>query len=245
MQPSARTGRWWLWAIVGLAAVVVLVPFHCIVWDGGFQSVECRLKFVDNQGNPVNGVTLTVYTRAGGVCHFYPVDEFVPDAPVTSDADGWMVFHHTSRGPEFGGKEYNNLIGMRFGDTDAPRYDCVFTLDGREVFRTRYNFHRDEWKEFRRGSMTREWRSPGWDFVKYGWLEDGDDSAWRLRVFDTNKDGKLDREEAVAATHSGFRLEDDLEWVAAVNAGRAPEQRSRAKEITFLVVERTVAVPDR
>jgi hypothetical protein len=170
VEPSARTGRRWLWVVLGLAAVIALVPFGVIHWDGGFQSVECRLKFVDRNGTPVPGVTLTVLTKAGGVRHFYPVDEFIPDVPVVSDADGWMVFHHTGRGIEFGGKAYTNLVGMRFGKTGSPRYDCVFTLDGREVFRTPYNLDGDEWKEFHRGRVTRESRYPGRELEKFSFL---------------------------------------------------------------------------
>ena len=75
-------------------------------------------------------------------------------------------------------------------------------------------------------------------------LQDADHDAWRLRLFDTNKDGKLDREERTAAHNYGRRIEREFERIAFVNAGRAVEQ-PRAKEITFLVVERTIAVPDR
>ena len=246
-MPRSAGNCWWLLGVgvVGLVAAAALAPVEEIRWDGGFESVECRLRFVDNQGNPVRGVTLTVRTRAGGVSHFYPVDEFVPDVPVTSDADGRMVFHHAGQGLEFGGTQYSNVVGMQFGDTDAPRYDGVFTLDGREVFRSRLNFYRDEWKEFHRGSVTREWRSPGWDFDRYGWGRDEDHDARRLRMYDANQDGELDREERTAAGNHTRRLEREYEWLAAVEAGRAPAERPRAREVSFLVIERTVAVPNR
>jgi hypothetical protein len=95
----------------------VLVPWQCILWGGRIPDVECRLKFVDANNKPVPGVTLAVYTKAGSRCHFYPVDEFVPDHPVVSDAEGRLVFHHSSNHIEFDGRECFNLIGMRFHDT--------------------------------------------------------------------------------------------------------------------------------
>jgi hypothetical protein len=56
-----------------VVAAVLLVPFQGIIWDGGFQSTEYRLKFVDEAGPPVAGVTLQVETQVGGICHVYPV----------------------------------------------------------------------------------------------------------------------------------------------------------------------------
>ena len=120
----------------GLATVLALVPFQVLVWDGGFPSIECRLRFVESNGNPVPGVKLTVHNKAGGVSHFYPVDEFVPESPVTSDDEGWMVFHHVSRGFEFGGKDYRSVFGFTLSEAKSPYYECVFSLVDREVFRT-------------------------------------------------------------------------------------------------------------
>src|SRR5688572_2325165 len=125
MNRRERIRRVCFVGIVALAAAIVLVPWQCLIWDGGFPDVECRLRFVDGDGKPVPAVILTVFTKAGGVCHFYPVNEFLPDRPVTSDKDGVMVFHHAGRGVGFGGREYRNLFGMRFGETDSPHYDCV------------------------------------------------------------------------------------------------------------------------
>lgn len=148
MRRTAKTSRGCVWALVGVAVVIAIVPWQGIIWDGGFPDIECRLKFVDSEDRPVPGVALTVFTKAGGVCHYYPIDEFVPDKPVVSDDGGQMVFHHASVFLEFGGHEYTNLLGMRFGETKAPHYECAFTHHGREVFRTKYNFHRSEWAEF-------------------------------------------------------------------------------------------------
>lgn len=198
-----------------------------IIWDGKFPDVECRLKFVDGNNKPLPGVTLTVLTKAGGACHFYPVDEFVPDRVVVSDAEGRMVFHHSSKFLEFSGREYSNLIGMRFGETSAPHYDCVFALDGREVFRTPFNFHRREWDEFRQPTMTRTWQLP-WDGNKYYPQPGEERDAWRMRLFDTNHDGKFDREELTAAGY--------FEW---------KRFEEKPTETTFKVVERTIVVTNK
>jgi hypothetical protein len=225
MRRSARIGRGCVWALIGLAVLIALVPWQGIIWDGGFDDVECRLKFVDANGNPVPGVTLTVFTRAGVVCHYYPVDEFFPDRPVVSDAEGQMVFHHSSNHLEFAGHESSNLIGMRFGETSAPHYDCVFTLGGREVFRTPFNFHRREWDEFWRPAVQRSWQPP-WDTAKHDSPPEKEYEARLMTLFD-GKTGDLDREERTAASNFRERF-----W-------REPDRR----EITFLVVERTIAIP--
>jgi hypothetical protein len=234
VRRNARIGRGCAWTLGGLAALIALVPWQGYIWDGGFPNVECRLKFVDANNKPVPGVTLTVFTEGGGVCHFYPVDEFVPDRPVISDAEGRMVFRHTGGGLEFAGHEYYNLFGMRIGETSAPRYRCMFSLDGREVFSTPFNFHHPEWNQFRQPAVKRIWQPP-WDLAKHG-LQSGDDlgqwQAWKMRLFDCNHDGKLDREEATAANY----FERQQCFVA--EAAEKPTERG------YEVVERTIVIPN-
>lgn len=226
MRREARIRRGCVWGLSALAVLIALVPWQCIVWDGGFPDVECRLRFVNSHGKPVAGVTLTVLTQAGGVCHFYPVDEFVPDRPVVSDAEGRMVFHHSSHCLEFGGREYCNLVGLGFGER-SPRYNCVFKHGERELFRTAYNFHRDDWSEFRKPPVTREY-APPWDVKKHGWQPDEGVNALRLRIADGKPRDKMDREERIAARS----LEEYFM--------RDPS----ARQTTFLVVERTIVVPN-
>ncbi len=224
MHRTERIRHGYLWALIGLATAIAFVPWQGIIWDGGFPNVECRLKFVDGDNKPVPGVNLTVFTKAGGVCHFYPVDEFVPNRPVTSDAEGRMVFHHSSKFLEFAGHEYSNLVGMRFGETSAPHYDCVFALGTREVFRTPFNYHRSEWAAFRQPAVTRLWQRPL--DVNRGAQPDADFDAWRDYSFDTNRDGIVDREECTAAGY--------FQWYF----GRDEKPADRS----FLVVERTIVI---
>ena len=73
------------------------------------------------------------------------MDEFLPDQAPTADAAGRMVFHHAGTALEFGGRERRTLLGLRSGDTAAPRYVCVFVLAGREAGRVRYD-DLDPWR---------------------------------------------------------------------------------------------------
>lgn len=226
MRRATGIGRGCVWTLVGVAILIALIPFKCIIWDGGFPDIECRLKFVDGDSKPVPGVTLTVFTRSGTPCHFYPIDEFVPDQPVVSDADGQLVIHHSANYLEFGGRTYQNLIGMGFGG-NAPHYDCVFTHGGREVFRTPFNFHRREWDGFRKASVTREWSRP-WDEKRHGPHPDEEFTAWERRLFGGKARAEMDRDERIAAG----------------NFQRQFFREPKMQEIQFIVVERTVVIPN-
>lgn len=157
----ARERKGCLLCLLGAAAAVSLFPSQGIIWDGGFERAEYRPTFTDGAGRPVRGVTPRVLTRAGGECHPYPIDEYLPDRGPTSDAGGRTVFRHVGNGLEFGGREHANWLGMRFGETTAPQYAFAFWVAGREVRRIRVG-------DLRRGgrdglpSNTRSWRSPDW-----------------------------------------------------------------------------------
>jgi hypothetical protein len=234
VRRTARIRRGCVWALVGVAVLIALVPWQGILWDGGFPDVECRLKFVDRDGKPVSGVTLTVFTKAGAVCHFYPVDEFVPDRLVVSDSNGELVFHHTAGYLEFGGHEYGNLVGMRFGETASPQYDCVFTHGDREVFRTPFNFHRREWDAFRKPTVTRQWVQP-WDDKRHGPRPDEDGKEWEHRLFWKKARENMDREERTAAGNFARRFGEKAQ---REEDGKAPAT------IEFIVVERTISIPN-
>ena len=143
-------------AVVVLAAVVALAPIQSIRWSGSFENAEYRLVFADPDGRPVPGVTLRVETAAGGVCHFYPVNEFLPDATPTSDAEGRMTFHHVYEGYEFGGRDDRSLVGICLTTDTVPQYVCVFLHGGREVGRMTYSAIRMDGKRLQ--EVTREWK---------------------------------------------------------------------------------------
>ena len=214
--------------LLALVAAIVLVPFQKIIWDGGFLTTEYRLTFVDEAGRPVSGVTLQTETRAGGICYLYPIDEFVPEQSPTSDADGRMVFHHVGDYLEFSGHERGNLLGMRFGAEGAPEYVCVFRVAGREIHRLPYDeLHpRGDWEGL--PTVTRTWQHPDWpkrEFVAHH----AEWSDYRRRLYDTNGDGKLDREESVAARHFDRVIID-------------AEAEAEKRDVRFFVIERTVTI---
>lgn len=221
--------RRWPYVLAVAAAAFLLVPFQGIIWDGGFDSAEFRLRFADPSGRPVPGVTLRVETAAGGTSYFYPVNEFLPDECPTSDADGMVVFHHVSGGMEFSGREHSNFVGMQFGETKAPQYVCVFSLGGREVARIRYDDLRERGRHENRPTVTRTWRQPEWAWREY--MDHQDDwKSLELRLFDGNKDGVLDREERTARGYFVHKLGCD-----------SPEREE--KEVTYTIYERTVTAP--
>lgn len=190
---------------------MLLYPFQGIIWDGGFPSAEFRLRFVDEHGQPVAGVRLEVFTQAGGPSPHYPINEFRPGQLVASDADGRMTIHHVGQ-MEFGGREYSNLVGMKFGETHSPDYDCVFSLEGREVHRVGYR----KFYPWREGMPTveRDWSFETWSAEQ-----------WDAYDFDLNHDGTFDREERVARTYVIWNFE----------LGKSARKR-------FDIVEKTIAI---
>jgi hypothetical protein len=173
-------------------------------------------------------VELRVLTQAGGLCHLYPIDEFLPDQAPTSDAEGRMVFHHAGESVEFGGREFSNLFGKRFGETDNPQYVCVFSVAGREVHRVRYDDLLPRGGRDLLPTVTRAWQRSDWPMREYAVHHD-EWSARRLRLFDGNGDGRLDREERTAAAY--------FEWVL-----ERSEFDHGKRDIEFLVVARTITV---
>jgi hypothetical protein len=214
--------------LVALAATIVLVPFQEKIWDGGFPSTEYRLTFIDAVGRPVSGVTLPTETRAGGVCYLYPVDEFVTDEAPASDADGRMVFHHVGDHLEFGGREHSNLLGMRFGVEGAPQYVCVFRVAGREIHRLPYDELYPRGDRDSLPTVTRTWQSPDWPKREYV-AHRAEWSDYRRRLHGANGDGKLDREESVAARHFDRVIID-------------AEAEGEKRDIRFFVIERTITI---
>src|SRR5262245_1751031 len=118
---------------VGSLSCCLFLPVHCMIWDGGFPQVECRITFRDPDGQPVEGVELSVETLAGCNCYFYPVTDYTPgDVPV-SDKAGVLAFHHPSDSLEFGGKDCFSLLGIPISSSGgSPKYLCHFWHHGQE-----------------------------------------------------------------------------------------------------------------
>lgn len=215
--------------VLGVVAAVALVPNPVLVtvWDGSFTAAEYRFRFVDTNGRPVPGVALRVMSPAGGACHLFPINEFLPDRAPTSDVEGRMVFHHAAHAGELSGHVRTNLMGMEFGDTRNPQYFLAFHLDGREVHRVRFDDLRPAlWAD---SDVTRTWEETDWPAREYL----AHHSNWEKRVrelFDGDGDGRLDRDERTAAGYFWRVMSDRLEL------------RQERREVTFLVVEQAVTI---
>lgn len=212
-----------------LGALVALVPVQTIRWSGAFADAEHRLTFRDSTGKPVEGVMLKVRTQKGGESYFYPVDEYLPDQGPRSDANGELVFHHARHMIEYGGTDRLSLLGVELWTEDAPQYECVFLFRDKEVHRasfralSAYVSPRAE-----SATVTRTWTFPNWDRAKYLPTADESSEEHERRLFDGNRDGKIDRDERIA-----LRLVDrgmESPWV---------------REIQFRVIESTIVIPDQ
>jgi hypothetical protein len=222
---------------VGLLLCCLFLPVRCMVWDGGFPQFECRISFRDATGQPVEGVALRVETQAGGNCYFYPVTDYVPDDVPVSDKSGVLVFHHVSDFLEFGGKDCASILGIQISSSGgAPKYVCRFFQRGREVHSVWFNEIYQTIDHKYGPSVKRHFVCSDWLMREY--LSEikrgGDEASLRMRLFDCNGDGKLDREEHIAARVSertmGYfeRPEDKL--------------KRREQEVEFAEIELQVTI---
>lgn len=221
-----------LCAIFFIVVVILVTPFQGLIWDGGFSSIEYRLRFLDTNNRPLQGVTLQVRTQAGCVCYLYPVNEFISDQAPTSDSEGNMVFHHVSHTLEFAGHEYSNLLGFRFGETQSPQYDCVFLVEGREVSRVRFNRLCSPGCNFLL-PISRDCSHSAWDeWLKRKWQEHCNDEGWipASLLFDCNGDSHWDREQKTAASYMMRSLFERYEL------------KRESDEHKFAVLERTIII---
>ena len=214
----SRTKTGCVWGVVVLAAVIALAPVHTVRWSGGFPGGEYRLTFVDQSGRPVPGVTLRVETKAGSVCHLYPVNEFLPGQTPTSDAEGRMTIHHVG-GLEFGGTDTGCLLGIWYRRDRAPEYMCVFSLGDREVHRMRYSgLHTPG---VNHSVFVVEWDETVGP-VRELLADQGDWEACERRLFGEIWNSEFDREQRVARTYFPPRCRAAREQYRPLRAGRTP-----------------------
>lgn len=122
--------------LISIAALIL--TSRTITWDGGFPQAEYRIRFIDEQGKAVPGVTLEVRDKDGKTSYCYPVTDFAIGSAPVSDPDGIMLFHHIELWAEFGGRCTRWLGLFSTGKCDPPSYTCIFSLAGEEVARFDY-----------------------------------------------------------------------------------------------------------
>jgi hypothetical protein len=219
-------------SIAATAFTGLALSTRAIRWDGSWGLEEYRFTFRDTAGKSVEGVRLRVENESGTNFYHFPVADYLPGHVPTSDAGGLLVFHHAPYSM-VGGTCWQPFGAVCVGECSGPAYVCHFLLDGREVHRVRYN----DLVNTAGQTVRSRWQWLTWPELQgavFGGLEWDQTSAARLRLFDLNGNGKINREEAYAASAA----ERAKERAGEIMAGRKPQ----CEELEFGLVERTVVV---
>jgi hypothetical protein len=203
-----------------------------LIWDGSWAQEEYRITFEDRDGKPVEGVQLRVENESGDNFFHFPVTDYLPKHAPMSDSNGVLVFHHA---PLSGvsGRAWRRFGLIPMGEQSGPVYICRFLHDGEEVHRLRYTDLVNTGKSI----VKHRWKWLTWPelqeqvFQGVEWNETEDN---RLRLFDVNGNGILDRDERYAAAAAYVAQERASE----IMAGSKPEW----EELEFGLVERTVTL---
>ncbi len=131
--------------IVVLAGLALICPGIVELWDGGFSQVEFQVTVINQNGRPIEGVTLSVTDHKGDSALGYPVMDFRGGLTPTSDEKGLMVFHHVNLSPEFGGKCRKLFFLIPVGVCEAPKYHLHFLLRDRELACYEYSDYLGRW----------------------------------------------------------------------------------------------------
>jgi hypothetical protein len=223
------------WAAACLLLLLVLWLVSSAVarvtaWGAVWEQEEYRFTFRDRHGRPVEGVQLRVENHSGTNFYHFPVTDYLPGQVPTSDAGGVCVFHNVSD-CWYWGLAWWLFGAVPMGDHHAPAFVCRFFHQGRAVHRVSYN----DLVNTGEGTVRRRWK----------WLTRTElrekvfgGVAWEEmdppRVFDLNRDGRIDREEASAKWAAYFATE--RAW--QILDGRKPEW----EELEFRLVKRTVVL---
>jgi hypothetical protein len=202
------------------------------VWDGIWQQEEYSVTFRDREGKPVPDVRLSVENESGDTFYHFPVADYLPGHVPASDADGVLVFHHVPAS-WVGGRDWWLAGLIHMGEHEGPAYVCRFLHHGREVHRIRYG----DLVNRGVGVVRRRWKWLTWAELQdqvFGGLEWDYTDADRVRVFDRNDNGRLEREERYAAGAARRAQETAIDLMT----GRRPEW----EEYEFRLVERAVVV---
>jgi len=85
---------------------------------------ELRIKIVDEQGNPIERVRLSVARADGTTANGYPISEYEGSA-ITSGNDGVIVCHQMRRGLQFGGHAWMLFWCVPMG-AKSPEFNVHF-----------------------------------------------------------------------------------------------------------------------
>jgi hypothetical protein len=233
---TVRRVRGVFFAFVGVGLLAFASCCVCEVWDGSYRQAEYHITFQDLSGNPVEGIELRVEDREGRDYFHFPVDDYVPGKPPTSDRNGLLVFHHVSRPVELSGRTYYVLFVVPIQAPGPPTFICRFLYHGQEVYRVPFrDVTRWEVSADQVSTVKRYWQPPPWPEIEV--KPDDGGNGWDDRVkalLDRNGNGRLDPEET-AVFRSAERQAYEAESVKRHGV-------TRDAEIEFVLVRKTVTV---
>jgi hypothetical protein len=119
------TRRYVLAFVVSFALAFTSYVTTSILWDGGFPFAEVRIYFVDESGNAISNVTMSVTWRSdGSSAHEYPISEY-DGTSLSSDDDGVITCHQMRQGLQFGGHAWLLFWCIPMG-AQSPKFDVHF-----------------------------------------------------------------------------------------------------------------------
>ena len=95
-----------------------------ILWDGGFPFAELHIEIVDERGNPIENVHMSVTRTSGANANGYPISEYKGTA-ITSGSDGIIVCHQMRQGLQFGGHAWMLFWCVPMG-AKSPNFNVQF-----------------------------------------------------------------------------------------------------------------------
>lgn len=126
---------------VTIFALIFLVfatsPTMVEYWDGRFPYFVAELQFLDEQGEPVEGVKFQLENSKGNTRYIHPVSDFLEDHIPESDENGILRFHCCAA--PFGGTCRTYFFLIETGSCDAPEFTCKFLYDGRIIHQESFN----------------------------------------------------------------------------------------------------------
>ncbi len=147
---GVATRRYVLALVISFTLAFASYTTTSVVWDGGFPFAEVRIIVVDESGDPVPNVAMSVTRRKGGQPALgYPISEF-GGSPVVGNSDGEITCHQTDSGLQFGGHAWRLFWCIPVG-FQSPKFDVHFdhpkflrtSISVWRLFETNYKFYED------------------------------------------------------------------------------------------------------
>jgi len=132
-----------LFVIIPIFVIGIIIFYFSscknVMWDGGFPTAEFILRFENDEGRQIKGLSLQILDNKGNLSYQYPIREFVATAPLNSDYQGIFTLHQAHSGIQFGGT-YDDYFGFfKIGNWKAPQYEIKVFKDGVNLHTLSFN----------------------------------------------------------------------------------------------------------